>query len=104
MHIFSRYLSAGKKQIMATVNLIVKGQVQGVFFRAEAKENADKLGVTGWVKNHDDGNVEIMAKGSQEAIDAFIQWCKTGSKKAQVTNVIVTPLHIDDFDSFEIVR
>ena len=89
---------------MATVNLIVKGKVQGVFFRAEAKEAADKLGITGWVKNHEDGNVEIMAKGSQQAVDGFVEWCKTGNKKAEVTEVIVTPLHLDDFDTFEIIR
>jgi acylphosphatase len=89
---------------MPTVNLIVKGKVQGVFFRGEAKENADKLGVKGWIKNHDDGNVEIMAKGTDDALKAFIEWCKNGSKKAEVTDVIVTPLHIEDLDSFEIVR
>ena len=89
---------------MATVNLIVKGKVQGVFFRVEAKETAEKLGITGWVKNREDGSVEAMAKGSQESIDAFVQWCKTGSKRASVTDVIITPLHLDDFDSFEIIR
>ncbi|QEC68764.1 acylphosphatase [Panacibacter ginsenosidivorans] len=89
---------------MTTVNLIVKGKVQGVFFRAEAKENADKLGVKGWIKNQPDGNVEIMAKGSQEAIDAFIAWCRKGSKRAAVTDVIVTPLHLEDFGSFDIIR
>ena len=89
---------------MPTVNLIVKGKVQGVFFRAEAKESADKLGVKGWIKNHDDGNVEIMAKGTDQELEAFIDWCRNGPHKANVTNVIVTPLHIDNLDSFEIVR
>ena len=89
---------------MSTVNLIVKGKVQGVFFRAEAKENADKLGIKGWIKNHDDGNVEIMAKGSDEAIEAFITWCRKGPKRAAVTDVIVTALHMEDFESFEIIR
>lgn len=89
---------------MSTVNLIVKGRVQGVFFRAEAKENADKLGIKGWIKNHDDGNVEIMANGSDEAVEAFIAWCRNGPKRAQVTNVIVTPLHMEAFRSFEIIR
>ena len=89
---------------MPTVNLIVKGKVQGVFFRAEAKDAADKLSVKGWIKNHEDGNVEIMAKGSNEALEAFIEWCRNGPHKADVTNVIVTPLHIEEFDSFEIIR
>lgn len=89
---------------MPTVNLIVKGKVQGVFFRAEAKESADKLGVKGWIKNHDDGNVEIMAKGTDQELESFIDWCRNGPHKANVTNVIVTPLHIDNLDSFEIVR
>lgn len=89
---------------MPTVNLIVKGKVQGVFFRAEAKKSADKLGVKGWIKNREDGNVEIMAKGSEDALDAFISWCRKGSDKAKVDSVIVTPLHIEDLDSFEIIR
>ena len=89
---------------MPTVNLIVKGKVQGVFFRAEAKDAADKLSVKGWIKNHEDGNVEIMAKGSDQALEAFIEWCRKGPHKAGVTDVIVTPLHIEEFDSFEIIR
>jgi acylphosphatase len=89
---------------MPTVNLIVKGKVQGVFFRAEAKDAADKLSIKGWIKNHEDGNVEIMAKGSNESLEAFIEWCRNGPHKADVTNVIVTPLHIEEFDSFEIIR
>ena len=59
---------------MTTVHLLIKGKVQGVFFRATAKEVADKLGVKGWIKNTWDDDVEAMATGSEEAIQKFIEW------------------------------
>lgn len=89
---------------MRTVNLIVKGKVQGVFFRASAKQTADKAGITGWVKNRHDGNVEIMANGTEEAIQSFIAWCRKGPARAEVAEVIITPVQMEDLGSFEIKR
>lgn len=60
---------------MHRVRLRIKGRVQGVFFRASAKESAMNLGITGWVKNQPDGTVETVAEGEQEALDRFIEWC-----------------------------
>ena len=76
---------------MATVHLLIKGKVQGVFFRASAKEIADKLGVKGWVKNTWDEDVEAMATGKEEAVKKFIEWCWMGPRKAVVEDVIITP-------------
>jgi acylphosphatase len=89
---------------MPTVNLIVKGRVQGVFYRATAKDVADEIGVVGWVKNTEEGNVEIMASGSEEQIQKMIEWCKKGPRKAIVTDVIVTNVEEENFKSFDILR
>lgn len=57
---------------MATVHLIIRGKVQGVFYRATAKEVADKMGITGKVQNKEGGEVEIWASGTQEQLKRFI--------------------------------
>jgi acylphosphatase len=89
---------------MPTVNLIIKGRVQGVFFRATAKDVADKIGVKGWVKNSEEGDVEMIASGSEEQLQKFIDWCKVGPRKAIVTDVVVTNKEQENFKSFEVVR
>lgn len=86
------------------VRIIIFGQVQGVFFRRNAKEEADKLGLTGWVRNDRDGSVEVMVEGPKEKLDEFVKWCKKGPPMGKVENVEVEWLNQkDEFDSFEIV-
>ena len=87
-----------------TVHIIVEGKVQGVFYRATAKEMADEIGVKGWVKNKEDGNVEIVASGSEQEVEDFINWCRKGPKRAVVTNLIITPLQNQEFEKFEVIR
>ena len=89
---------------MPTVYLLIKGKVQGVFYRASAKEEADQLQLTGWVKNTSEGHVEAVASGHQAAIDQFIAWCKRGPKKANVTEVHIEPLPEETFDQFSVIR
>lgn len=89
---------------MPTVHLIIEGRVQGVYFRATAKEVADEIGVKGWVKNTEEGNVEITAKGDEEQLRKFIAWCKVGPRRAAVTNVQVRYIEEENFRSFEVVR
>ena len=72
---------------MIRASIFVYGKVQGVFFRAGAKEKADSLGVKGWAMNRDDGSVEILAEGEEKQIDELIKWCNRGSTLAQVDNV-----------------
>ena len=74
---------------MPTKHLLIKGKVQGVFFRATAKEIADRLNLTGWVKNTAEGHVEAMVSGTEEQVENFIAWCKKGPPKAIVTSVDV---------------
>ena len=89
---------------MATVHLIIKGKVQGVFFRATAKEVADEIGVTGWIKNTEDGNVEAMVRGSDVQLQKFIAWCKVGPRKAVVTHVKAMNVEEKNFESFQVIR
>jgi acylphosphatase len=89
---------------MKTVRLIIKGKVQGVFYRATAKDVADLLDIKGWVKNLPDNNVEITATATDELLQKFIGWCKQGPPKARVDEVIVENLDLQEFTSFKINR
>ncbi len=86
--------SAKKNTIMAQsldetrrARLKITGRVQGVYFRASACQEAQKLGLTGWVMNCHDGSVELVAEGSSEQIDQFIVWCRRGPSGARVLEV-----------------
>jgi acylphosphatase len=89
---------------MPTIHLIIKGKVQGVFFRATAKDVADKIGVQGWVKNTEEGHVEIMASGSDEQLQQFMAWCRMGPKKAIVTDVVLNQSQEERFGEFKITH
>lgn len=85
------------------VHIVVSGIVQGVFFRANTKSEADRLGVHGWVRNRMDGTVEITAEGEKDIIEWFIQWCRQGPPGAVVKNVELNQEeHKDEFKSFNI--
>jgi acylphosphatase len=70
--------------------LRIFGRVQGVFFRNWAVEQAQALGLRGWIRNRTDGSVEALAYGAPEAVDAFIAKCREGPPAAQVERVDVT--------------
>ena len=89
---------------MPTIYLLIKGKVQGVFYRASAKEIANELGVTGWIKNTREGNVEAMVSGKEDQLEKFVKWCKEGPDKAAVEEVIVTQKEEAPFKGFNIVR
>lgn len=89
---------------MVTAFLVISGRVQGVFYRAKAKEMADKLGVTGWVKNTEIGNVEATVCGDENSVQLFIDWCKKGPSRAIVENVTVEYIGEEAFEQFKIIR
>jgi acylphosphatase len=89
---------------MPTVHLVISGKVQGVFFRASAKDVADEIGLTGWVKNTKEGDVEIKANGSDDQLQKFMEWCKIGPRRAVVTNLQVKNIDEENFKSFEVIR
>ena len=89
---------------MKTIRLIIKGKVQGVFFRATAKEIADRLGIKGWVRNLPDDNVEIIATAAEEQLAQLIEWCKKGPPRAIVDEVIIEDTEAQAVKGFRIIR
>jgi acylphosphatase len=71
----------------ARVRVRVRGRVQGVFFRAETRQRAASLGVSGWVRNGDDGTVEALFEGERERVDSMVEWCRRGPAGARVDEV-----------------
>ena len=73
----------------ARAHVVVSGDVQGVFFRQETKRQAEAHGVSGWVRNRDDGAVEAVFEGEKQDVKALVEFCKHGPSGAMVTNVDV---------------
>jgi acylphosphatase len=69
------------------VHVVISGRVQGVWYRASTKKKAEELGLTGWVKNTPDGNVEAVFEGDASNVDEMISWCWIGPRLARVTDV-----------------
>jgi len=84
-------------------HIFVSGLVQGVFYRAEARERAKKLGLFGWVRNLADGRVEVLVEGEKSKIEKLIEWLNQGPQLAQVEKVEVEWEDFKgEFDDFEI--
>jgi len=69
------------------VHLCISGRVQGVYYRASMLQQAQMLGLTGWVMNRPDGSVEALAEGRQAKLDQLIAWCHQGPEGARVARV-----------------
>ena len=74
---------------MKRVHLYISGLVQGVFYRANTRDEARRLGLTGWVRNLPDGRVEAIVEGEEGRIKELIDWCHQGPPGAQVRDVEV---------------
>lgn len=67
--------------------LIIRGRVQGVYFRESMAMKARELKVTGWVRNRRDGSVEAMVQGSDKALSEMLAWARSGPERALVESV-----------------
>ena len=85
-----------------TRRYVVSGRVQGVGFRWFVEREAATLGITGWVRNRDDGRVEVMATGTQEQLSALDARLREGPRAARVDEVAVSPAPFLDRMSFGI--
>ena len=74
---------------MKRARVRVKGSVQGVFFRVETRDRARSLGVSGWVRNLQDGAVEAVFEGPEEQVESMVEWCRRGPAGARVESVDV---------------
>lgn len=75
------------------VRVIVSGEVQGVFFRASTRDMAERLHLTGWVRNRADGRVEAEFQGTSDAVSRALEFCRSGPRQANVNHVDVR--HVD---------
>lgn len=69
------------------IHILVYGAVQGVFFRANAQNQAKKLGIFGWIRNLEDGSVEVLAEGEKEELEKLLEWCSHGPSDASVSKI-----------------
>lgn len=85
------------------VHVYISGRVQGVFFRVNTRDEARKLGLTGWVKNLPDGRVEAVFEGDKQKIEEILDFCKLGPEAASVTGVDIDwEEPTGEFDGFEV--
>ena len=84
-------------------HLTIFGQVQGVAFRYHFSEQAQRLGITGWVRNRRGGSVEAMIEGTPEAVEALLAWARLGPPAARVERVEVSAAE-GTFAGFELRR
>jgi acylphosphatase len=69
------------------IHLVIRGRVQGVYFRASAAREAKRLGLTGWVKNRPDNAVELVAEGEEDQVKDFLAWAQHGPSTARVDKI-----------------
>jgi acylphosphatase len=85
-------------------HVYVSGTVQGVYYRANTRDQARERGVDGWVRNLADGRVEAVFEGAPDAVEAMVEWCHTGSPRAEVDDVDVEYADPQGETGFEIRR
>jgi acylphosphatase len=85
-----------------TMHFVVSGRVQGVWFRASTKRQADSFGLTGWVRNRPDGSVEGRARGAEGVLAEFHRWLHRGPEHARVLNVEWREGADEDFEGFSV--
>ena len=87
-----------------SVRLYIEGTVQGVLFRSFIKENADKNNIHGFIRNLEDGRIEIFIEGDNERVDKMVEICKKGPKHAQIRNSVLKEEKFQGFKDFKILH
>jgi acylphosphatase len=87
-----------------SVRLYIKGTVQGIFFRQFIKENAERYDVKGFVRNLEDGRVEVFAEGDIENVEKMIELCKVGPRHSRIENVEIKEEKFQDFKEFKLLH
>ena len=87
------------------IHVVVRGIVQGVFYRSSAQEKAQGLNLTGWIRNLQNGDVELEAQGRQEQLDSLLLWAQQGPPSARVESVICNACDVrNDEQDFLVLR
>ncbi|MBS3131587.1 acylphosphatase [Candidatus Woesearchaeota archaeon] len=90
---------------MKQVHIMIKGFVHGVLFRFSVKELADRLGVKGYARNLENGDVEVVAQGHEDKLKEIVEFCRKGPRHARVSGIEVKFSDSGEkYSSFEIIR
>ena len=87
-----------------SVRLYINGTVQGVFFRIFVKENAERYNVKGFIRNLEDGRIEVFLEGDVDEVNKMIEICKKGPKHAQIRNIEIKPERFQNFRTFKVLH
>lgn len=87
-----------------SVRLYIDGIVQGIFFRSFVKENAERYDVKGFIRNLEDGRVEVFLEGNTDEVNKLIELCKKGPRHAKIKRVDIKTEIFQDFKSFKILH
>ncbi|HUR31636.1 MAG TPA: acylphosphatase [Saprospiraceae bacterium] len=90
--------------MLKTFRIVITGKVQGVWYRASAKDRAIALGLTGKVWNEPNGDVGAIVQGEEDKVMQFVQWCKQGPPLAKVDEVTYEEIDYQQFSGFDISR
>ena len=86
-----------------TIHCLISGRVQGVCFRMYTQQQARIFGITGWVRNLQDGRVEVLASGEENNIKQLQRWLRNGPSMARVTHIEINePVQGEEFEEFSI--
>lgn len=89
---------------MKTIRIYLSGSVQGVFFRKYLEEKANEFGVRGFVRNLEDGRVEVLVEGRDENVNSMLEACKKGDQHTKITNTQIQELKNQGFKGFKILK
>ena len=87
-----------------SVRLYITGTVQGVFFRVFVKENAEKYNIKGFVRNLEDGRIEVFLEGDADDVNKMVEICEQGPKHSQIKKVELKPERFQEFRNFKILH
>ena len=87
-----------------SIRLYITGTIQGVFFRAFIKENAEKYNVKGFVRNLEDGRIEVFLEGDADNVNKMIELCKKGPKHSKIEKVEEKEERFQDFKTFKVLN
>jgi len=89
--------------VKVRAHVFVSGMVQGVFFRQEIKQQAEWIGVKGWVRNLNDGRVEAIFEGEDQAVNVLVDYCHRGPYAARVDNVdVIWERFVAEYSNFKV--
>ena len=87
-----------------SVRLYIDGTVQGVFFRAFVKENAERYNIKGFTRNLENGKIEVFIEGDTDNVNKMVELCKQVPKHSQIKNIQIKPEKFQDFKSFKVLH